>query len=101
MVLNNKRVLVIGAQGVLGAFCARALRELGYTVFSGGSRHAAYTFKSVGVYLTTIACTILIIEKLLQVVQTRPDLKGIHLFHHLLRFDEFRDQCAERGIYFR
>jgi hypothetical protein len=70
-------------------------------VLQNGRRLAAYTLESVGDYQTTVVCTILIIEKLLQAVQTRPDLAGIHLLHHLFTFGEFRDQCAERGVHFR
>ena len=34
----SEKILVVGAQSVLGSFTARYLRDLGYTVLRGGRR---------------------------------------------------------------
>ena len=49
--VSGKRVLVLGAQGVLGSFCAKALAEAGFEVVRGGwRREEAADFRLVDVH---------------------------------------------------
>src|SRR5919106_6561595 len=49
--VSGRRVWVLGAQGVLGSFCAKALAEAGFEVVRGGRRHEeAADFRLVDVH---------------------------------------------------
>ena len=97
-----KTVLVLGAQGVLGRFTARALQATGHRVLRGGRREesAAY-FRLVDLDRpdSTVQSTTLLAQAVLDLGTTLP--AGLHGVEDLFRLQDLRAGLEADRLYIR